>query len=171
MKDETLEIEKTAEELQAEREQAYADLTEWNVQSEQLKELKASEMKLRNKVVQYFFPDGLKEGINKAKLPEGWLLGATGSINRKIDVTVQYQVLDEIAKEFEIDAGEMIKYKPELDLPAYRELQKDIGVLAGKPLERAQGILKLINSMLIITDGSPQLELIPPKKPKVKVIE
>ena len=177
--DQTLAAEKTPEQLEAARVQAEADLALWYQQSVQLKALKESEMELRNKVVQYYFPLGLKEGTNKADLPEGWKLDVKGTINRKVDEAVISAVMSEMADKFQIDAGEFIKYKPELDLPAYRQLVDNV-VIFGDPVqgeaqerakarEQAKLILATFEQLLIITDGSPQVSLVAPKKPKAKV--
>lgn len=169
MEDATLKVEKTEEQLAAEKKQAEADLAEWYRQAVQLKTLKESEMALRNKVVQYYFPNGLKEGTNKADLPEAWQIKVTGCINRKIDETVKDAVMSEMAEKFQIDAGEFVKYKPELDLPAYRQLVTNVVNATGDRVEHHKAILATFEQMLIITDGSPQVELVAPKKPKAKV--
>lgn len=167
--DATIAIKKTPEQLEAERVQAYADMREWIVKAYELKKIKDREMELRNKVVQYFFPEGLKEGSNNADLPDGWKLTVTGVINRKVDVTVQQAVQKELAERFEIDSGEWIKYKPELDIPSYRVLQKAVAESSGETQKEAKEILVTFEQMLIITQGSPQVELKAPKKPKAKV--
>lgn len=167
--DTTLAIVKTPEQLEAEKVQAYADMREWIIQADVLKKAKEKEMELRNKVVAYFFPAGLKEGANNVDLPEGWKLSVTGVINRKIDVTVEAAVKKEMAEKFQIDAGEFIKYKPELDLPGYRGLQKAVAASSGESQEEAKAILSTFEQMLIISDGSPQVELKQPKKATKKV--
>ena len=168
--DQTLAVELTPEQKQAQLEAYYAKLGAWAEKSEQLKALKEAEMELRNDIVQFFFPNGLKEGTNEAELPEGWELNVKGSINRKIDVAVVNQVKQEAAEKYEIDFGEAIKYKPELDLPMYRELQKQVELQPeGEKRDRAKAILALFDSLLIISDGSPQVELKAPKRPKAKV--
>lgn len=168
--DTTLTIVKTPEQLEAEKKQAYADLREWIVQADILKKAKDKEMELRNKVVTYFFPDGLREGANNMDLPDGWKLSVTGTINRKIDVAVEQAVRKEIAEKFHLDAGEWIKYKPELDVPAYRLLQKAVAGSSGEAQAEAKAILSTFEQMLIITDGSPQVELKQPKKPAAKKV-
>lgn len=167
--DTTLAIVKTPEQLEAEKVQAYANMREWIVQADILAKAKTKEMELRNKVVAYFFPEGLKEGVNNCDLPEGWKLTVEGKVNRKVDITVQQAVQAELAEKFKIDSGELIKYKPEIDLPAYRQLQKNVTATSGEAQERAKLILKTFEQMLIVTDGSPQVELKQPKKPKAKV--
>lgn len=167
--DTTLAVVKTAEQLEAEKKQAYADMREWIIQADILAKAKEKEMDLRNKVVAYFFPAGLREGSQTADLPDGWKLTVEGKINRKVDETVKNAVQAELAEKFGVDAGEYIRYKPELDTKAYRELQKAVNSSSGEAQERAKMILKTFEQLLIITDGSPQVELKEPKKPKAKV--
>lgn len=167
--DETLVVELTPEQKEAARIKAEATVALWFDKAEKLAVLKAEEMDLRNQVVRYYFPKGLKEGTNKADLPEGWGMTVTGVVNRKIDVAVEAAVKAEMKEKYEIDAGEFIKYKPELDLPAYRELEKHAVDATGERVERAQGVLKCLQQLLIVTDGSPQVKLTEPKKPKAKV--
>ncbi len=177
--DATLKVELTEEQKAAAAAQALVDVKEWYDQAAKLAALKDSEMALRNKVVQYYFPNGLKEGTNKAELPEACSLTVTGTINRKVDVAAQQAVAAELKEKFEIDAGELLKYKPEIDLPAYRKLVEDVAIYGepvpgeaperGQKREVARAILKTFEQMLIISDGSPQVKLNLPKKPKAKV--
>lgn len=168
MTDETLVVEKTPEELEAARVQAEADVAEWYDQSNKLKDLKESEMELRNKVVQYYFPNGLKEGTNKADVREGWSLNVKGVINRKVDVVAEAAVREAL-KEFEVDLGDYLKYKPELALTEYRDLVKAVENSSGETKEKNTKVLELVHQLIIVTDGSPGVELIAPKKPKAKV--
>ena len=167
--DSTLAVVKTPDQLKKEKVQAYADMREWIIQANILKNAKEKEMELRNKVVAYFFPAGLREGSQTVDLPEGWKLTVEGKINRKIDETVKAAVHQELVEKFQVDSGELIKYKPEIDLPAYRQLQKNVAGSSGDAQERAKMILKTFEQMLIVSDGSPQVELKQPKKPKAKV--
>lgn len=145
-------------------------LGQWYHLQGQLSEVKAKEMELRNKIVQAYFPDGLKEGVNSRDMPEGWVLKATGSVNRKIEQASILAVSEELKEHYGIDAGEYIKYKPELDLPAYRGMVKAVDSSSGKTQEVNKKILKTFEQLLIISDGSPQVELVKPKRPKAKVV-
>jgi len=167
--DETLKVELTPEEKEEARVKAEATVAEWFDAAAKLAVLKEQEMNLRNEVVRYYFPNGLKEGTNKADLPEGWGMTVTGVINRKIDVAVKDAVHAQLVEEFQFDSGEAIKYKPELDVPVYRLMQKAVIETTGDNQEKARRFLKLFESMLIVTDGSPQVKLTEPKKPKAKV--
>lgn len=169
MSDATLKVELTAEQKAAAQAKAMETIAQWFDASERLKALKDAESDLRAQVVSYWFPDGLKEGTNKCDMPEGWKLDVKGSINRKIDVAAQSAVQEMLKEQFQIDAGELVKYKPELDLPAYRQLQKSAADATGERKVVAEKILKTFEQMLIITPGSPQVSLVAPKKPKAKV--
>ncbi len=168
MTDVTLEVEKTPEELEAARIQAEADVAEWFRQSEQLRTLKETEMELRNKVVQYYFPNGLKEGTNKTEVREGWTLNVKGVVNRKVDVAAESAVREAL-KELEVDLGDFLRYKPELAITEYRTLCESVEKSSGAEQERNKKIKELVHQLLIVTDGSPGVELVPPKKPKAKV--
>ncbi len=168
MTDQTLVVVKMPEELEAAQAKAYADLASWCEKAALLKVLRTEEMELRNKTVQYFFPSGLKEGVNDCEMPEGWKLKVTGKINRKIDAATISAVTLEL-EALGVDAAEFIKYKPELSIPDYRGLIEAVNSTSGKSQEKNKKILATFDQMLIITDGSPEVELIQPKKPKAKV--
>lgn len=180
MSDATLVVELTPEQQEAARKQGEQDLANWYQKSQQLAQLKEEEANLRLKVVKYYFPNGLKEGTQKADLPEGWKLSVVGSINRKIDVEAQPAISAELKEKYDVDLGDFIKYKPELDLPSYRELVtvvnhfKDIPDTAPQETRdekaKREGILSLVHQAMIVSDGSPQVQLVAPKKAKVKTV-
>lgn len=168
MSDPTLVQPKTAEQLVAEKAQAEKNIAEWYQVAAKAKELKDRELELRNAIVQYYFPNGLKEGVNKCDMPEGWEMKATGKINRKVDPAMIVSVTQELAT-FEVEASDFIKYQPELDLKPYRELIAAVTHSSGETLDKNKKILAVVDQLLIISDGTPALELVEPKKPKAKV--
>lgn len=175
MTDQTLVVEKTAEQLAEEKAQAFANLALWYQKSATLKALRDEEMELRNKVTQYFFPDGLSEGVNDCEMPEGWKLKVTGVINRKVNVETIPAITAEFAEaqkhlpeEEQVDISEFIKYKPEIAISSYKGLIKNVQLTSGQTQEHFKKLLTIFDQVLTITDGSPQVELIEPKKPKAK---
>lgn len=143
---------------------------EWYRLAQQAGEIKTAEMDLRKELVAHYFPKGLKEGTNEADLPEGWVIKAKGTVNRKIDEPAKDAIAKELAEKYKVDLGDFIKYKPDLDLPVYRELIKLAQMSPEGSKERADrmAIVNLINQALIITDGSPGLEVVKPKKAKTE---
>ncbi len=175
MTDQTLEVVKTPEQLVEEKKQAFADLASWYQKSAALKDLRAEEMELRNKVIQYFFPNGLKEGTNDCEMPEGWKLKVTGVITRKVNVETipaitqeLMQAQEHLPEEEQVDISEFIKYKPELSITPYRKLIESIKITSGATQDHYKKLLSIFDQVLTITDGSPQVELTEPKKPKAK---
>lgn len=165
MQDETLAVELTPEQVAAKQAEMDKKFGEWYLLKEELDAKKEREMELRNEIVRFYFPAGLKEGINKADLPAGWRLDATGVVNRKIDVTVQVAVQQELAEKFHFDSGEYIKYEPKLSVSDYRKIQ-EAAAIATDPNAPAKQLLSIFDQMLIVTDGSPQVKVVPPKKKK-----
>lgn len=113
----------------------------------------AAEKALRAELVALAFPDGLKEGAkNKADLPESWQLSVTGVVNRTVDEAALGDALALIEEKTgtKIDPADLIRYKPELKVSAYKELGDDVK--------------KLFDNALVIKDGSPQVEVKLPKR-------
>lgn len=176
MSDLTLKVQKTAEQLAEEKAQAMQDLANWYDCQAKLEKLKADELAYRNKVVQYFFPDGLKEGVNKCDMPEGWELKVTGKINRK----VQPELIATVTKELEdlqkrvpedqrLTVSDLVRYKPELSLTDYKKLIEQVKSSSGDTQYFYHQLLSTFDQLLVMTDGTPSVELLQPKKPKVKV--
>ncbi len=119
----------------------------WNIQ-EQLGKLKSQEALLRTRIFAHFFKDP-REGTNKVPLSDGWQLNATHVINRSIDRAA----LATLMKEFEeanIPVAELIEYKPDLKIGAYRQLTEE---------QR-----KKFDNALVIRPGTPQMKIELPKR-------
>ncbi len=113
----------------------------------------AAEKALRAELVALAFPNGLSEGAkNKADLPESWQLSVTGVVNRTVDEAALGATLELIKEKtgVVIDPADLIRYKPELKVSAYKELGEDVK--------------KLFDNALVIKDGSPQVEVKLPKR-------
>lgn len=177
MSDQTLAVEKTPEQLAQEKAQVMKDLATWYDCQAKLEKLKADELTYRNKVVQYFFPDGLKEGVQDVDMPEGWKLKVTGKINRKVQpelIAMVTQELDKVQEsvpaEERLQCADLIRYKPELSVTEYKKLVEQVKTSSGGTQEFFKTLLTTFDQVLVTSDGTPSVELIQPKKPKVKVV-
>ncbi len=139
------------------------DLKQWYSLHEQLGKLKSAESLLRNRIFKGMFPDP-KEGTNNRPLEDG--TGAVLKAQHVISRTVDVGTLDAL-KKAQADAlaagpeappsnapklpfDELVKWKPELSISKYRELTKE---------ERMY-----FDQCLVIKPGSPQLEIVIPKR-------
>lgn len=130
------------------------DINEWYRLQEQLKRIKASESLLRGKIYKALFPNP-EEGTNTIPLAEGWVMKAKRTIQRDIDMAAltinasipEGETHSRLTK-LGISPEQLVKWKPELVLKAYRNLtneQKEV-----------------FNECLVIKDGSPSLEIVLP---------
>lgn len=126
------------------------DLADWFTQKVQLAKLRVSEMLLRKKIFNGYFPTP-KEGANNHTLPDNYILKATHVVDRKIDEPMLVALWDDLVAEG-INMNALIVKKPELVMKAYRELTEE---------QR-----KKFDQVLIIKDGSPSLEIVPPSTKK-----
>lgn len=130
------------------------DLAEWYKLTVDLAALKAKEALLRPRIYRHFFPNPV-EGTNTFVLPDKYQLKAVRKIDRKVDEASMFafkapQPEKNISKfeEAEINADELFKTKFELVTSSYRKLSDE---------QR-----KIVDQVLIIKDGSPQLDITPP---------
>ena len=124
-----------------------ADLKKWSDMAEELKQLKAKEAALRLKLFKSVFVEP-KEGTNKFNLAAGYILKATLPINRKVDI-VAFEAMKDQLIAAHIKADKLVTFKPELSVSQYRALDEEE--------------LKLVDQFLIISEGSPQMEIVLPK--------
>lgn len=124
------------------------DLNVWFTMTQQLDKLKLAEMELRKRIFATYFKSPI-EGTNKVPLTEGWVLKCDHKINRTVDIASLTNAVAMFA-ESGIDTASLIKYKPELILPEYRKLDDDTR--------------KVFDQVLVIKEGSPQLDIIKPKR-------
>jgi hypothetical protein len=145
-----------------------SDVAEWFKLTEQLAKLKSKEALLRPRIYKTFFANP-QEGTNTYVLPDKYQLKAIRKIDRKVDEPVMFafrapDVVDGVtqnASKFEkhgIKADELFKTKYELVTSEYRKYQK----AAETGDEAAIEALKVIDQVLIIKDGMPQLDIAPP---------
>lgn len=123
---------------------------DWFNASELLSTAKANELRLRNELVATFFPDGLQKGINKFPMDDGFVMKATGVFNYKVDEAAAPAVIKTIKERFKFDAKDCIRTKLELAQGEYNKLPDDVK--------------KVFDEALTITPGTPQLEIVKPKR-------
>lgn len=139
-------------------------LAEWYEVQQELSRLKQKESLMRSRIYKFFFKEP-KEGTNKVPLNDG--TGAELKAQRVIDRKVDPGTLDALREAQRVNWGEghqpgtlpnvpklaldkLVKWKPELSVKDYRELSEE---------ERIY-----FDQCLIIKDGSPQLEIVIPKR-------
>ena len=124
----------------------------WAAKAAALIDLKAAEMELRKKLFKFAFPTP-KENTNTFELGGGWSMKAVHKINRKIDEAALPAITAKL-KEMGVSTDALVKWNPELQTANYRLL--------------AENTRLVFEEALIVTEGSPSLELVPPKTPKGK---
>ena len=126
------------------------DLTTWSDMVVQLNALKSSEMLLRLKIFKGMFPDP-KEGTNTVPLQAGWVLKAGYPITRKPILDLLVARAAEL-REAGIVVEDVIRHKPELVVTEYKKLTEE---------QR-----HIMDQILEIKPGSPQMEIVLPKRAK-----
>jgi hypothetical protein len=143
------------------------ELAQWYELRETLAKVKQAEALLRARIYRHYFKDP-KEGTNSVDIDDG--TGAVLKAQRVIDRKVDVGAFDALRKTQNEQWGderisgavpgvpllkldELVKWKPEVSITEYRKLTDN---------ERAY-----FEQCLIIKDGSPQLEVVIPKRAKV----
>lgn len=124
------------------------DLNSWFAACQALEAAKAAEIVLRRKIAAFFFRDP-KEGTNKVPLADGWVIKMQHVVNRTVDVAALTNLGDEFAKAG-LRTDVLLKYKPEVQIANYRTLTDE---------QR-----NLFDQALTIKPGTPQLEIVKPKR-------
>lgn len=136
------------------------DVAAWFKVKKELDDLKTKEMLMRQRIFKAFFP-APKEGTNTVVLPDTYQLKGVHVINRKIleegmqALCYRPQISEGVfglskLEEAGVSPQAIIKWKPELAISVYRELTEE---------QR-----HLVDQMLLIDAGSPQLKIEPPAK-------
>lgn len=125
-----------------------ADVDHWFDLNTKISKMKTEEMELRKKICSAVFPNP-KEGTNKHNLPDGWVMKMQHVVNRKVDEAVLAANKERFLKAG-IPVDQIIRWKPDLKVGDFKKLDEAKQVLLGEAL--------------IITDGSPQLEIVLPKR-------
>jgi hypothetical protein len=127
-----------------------ADIEQWYKLKAELGRVKSAEALLRMKIFKGYFPEPV-EGTNRATLGGGYDLKATHAINREVDPGTVTTMADAFRAAGMV-MEDLVRWKPELSVTAYRKLNADQ--------------TKLFDQCLIIKPGSPQLEVVKEKGAK-----
>lgn len=132
------------------QQQVLADLAEWYRTKDELTAIKAKESALRTKIFTTCFPTPVEGAKNIYGLPDGYVLKATHVINRSIDEAAFQAIRQPYFEKFGQSADRMVKTKMELKSGEYKAQTEE---------EKA-----LFDEAVTAKPGSPQLEIIAPKK-------
>lgn len=141
-----------------------AQLTRWRELTAQLETIQNEEKQLRTALVTSSFDGTKTEGAETIDIGWGWKLRATKVINYSAtnESSQTEQLLNAVGAIDPGIASGLVKWKPELSTPVYRNLLE----LAKTHPE----LNPLIAAATTIKPGMPQLEMIPPK-PETAPIE
>jgi hypothetical protein len=130
-----------------------AQISDWWKLVLELKTLKSKEALARKFVFENCFKEGTykPEGTNKFQLPEHYELKAVTSLNRSIQIEVARAIAPDLAK-LGVMVDDLIRWKPEVDITAYRQLNDEQRNMFDRCLE--------------IKPGTPQMEIALPAKYK-----
>jgi hypothetical protein len=118
-----------------------------------MKPLAAAEKLLRMRCFKGFFPEP-KEGTNSYALSGGYVLKATYKVKRDVDDVLLANGL-QVLREAQIATDSLFRYKPALEVKAYR----------GYTAEQ----IHLIDQFLIIKPETPEMEIVLPAKEKERI--
>lgn len=140
----------------------YDLITRWNNAKTALEAAKETELKLRKEVVDFSFDQSNNKGTETIELENGWKAKAVKKLNfgwiKDGDKVNKHKIDDALdAIERSDPAGQLIaerlvKWTPELSQTEYKKL----------PLKMKE----IIDAVIVTSEGTPTLELIPPKAPK-----
>lgn len=136
-------------------------LQEWESSKVALEIAKERESNLRAAVFEINFPNP-EEGTQRVELGNGYSLKAVVSYrydlsNKDGKAEAALDRMAAISDEAAFIADRLIKWKPELSIKEYRPLTEP------NASEDQKKLLALLQSILTITPGSPQVTLEPPK--------
>ncbi|MCP3685780.1 MAG: hypothetical protein GY861_24290 [bacterium] len=118
------------------------EIEEWLEAEAKLKEAKAEEIRLRNKICSFILQDTLKGSV-KMKL-FAWNLTATAKVNKTLDAELLQAITPDLTQE-ERDA---IKWSPKIVAKAFKLLGEDTK----------------LNEVITEKPGTPSLKAVPLKK-------
>lgn len=151
----------TDAEFEAERDRLLLD---WEEQKKALEVAKEREMSARKLVVDFAFDPNKVSGTERIDLGNGYQAKAVKKINYgfvknadgKLDKRAIDRALEKIEKVGgavgELIAERLVKWTPDLSLTEYNQLDDKFK--------------KIIDEVIVTTDGAPTLEIIAPKAPK-----
>lgn len=131
------------------------DLEEWFLMGKELKKLRASEILLRKRIFNFYFPEP-DEGVNKHELDGGYVLKGTYKLTRSVDIGAFDALKEKLEKEG-VSVDRLVKFKPSLVAKEFNKLEGDK--------------LNLFSQTLLIKPGSPTLEIVKPKRETAKPLD
>ena len=123
-------------------------LHRWYELNTQLAQLREEEMNLRKAIFDTYFQEA-KEGVNNHTLPDGFVLKGKRVVNRTIDKGALNASIEGF-RVMGILVDEVVDWKPSLKVSAYRKL--------------TPGQQKVFDTVLVVKDGTPGLEIVPGAK-------
>lgn len=137
----------------------------WSDKKAAIEKVKAEEMDLRKYIVGREFPKP-NEGTNRKELGGGYDLKAVVKYNYNLaDNDTVESTLDKLSAMGPAGsaiADRLVSWKPSFLKTEYRKLQED----KEKGSQFAATALNVINEMLTIVEGAPELEIVEPKGKK-----
>lgn len=124
------------------------EISEWYTLNAQLSALKEREMFLRKKICSAKFTQP-REGTNNLPIENGYVMKMVHVVNRKLDIG-QFELFRDTFESQKIPVNDIIENKPQLVVAQYKALTEE---------QR-----RLFDNCLTITDGSPQLSIVMPKR-------
>lgn len=138
-------------------------LSQWEEAKLALERAKAVEMDLRKQIVDVAFDPSKKAGTERVELHNGFELKSVKKQNygfvKRSDGKLDKGAVDSALSAIEATspagayiAENLVKWEPTLSLTEYKKLDE--------PLR------KIIDAVIVVTDGAPTLEIVPPKGQK-----
>lgn len=139
-------------------------LTAWENSKVALERAKVAEMNLRKQIVAFSFDPNKKSGTERIELANGYELKAVKKLNygfiknsdgkrvNKLAIDAALTAIEKIDPVGALIAERLVKWDPTLSLTEYNQLS---------PQMKAE-----IDKVIVVTDGAPSLEIVPPKGTK-----
>jgi len=136
-------------------------LQAWTAAKKKLEEAKHEESLARREAIEYSFKhdfNNAEDGSASATidLANGWRARAVKNINygwikngKQLDTDAVMEALGEISALDDKAAIDLVRWKPELSMRIYKELDNNLK--------------SIIDKVIVTTDATPTLEIIPPK--------
>jgi hypothetical protein len=133
-----------------------------------LETAKSDEMEIRKTAVKIYVPKP-SEGMNTVELGNGFKLKAQVSYNYNLDpdnakVEAALDAIAALGNEGPFIAERLVKWTPDFLLTEYRLLQDDVQNKDSARHEFSKKVLKILESVLTLTDAAPKLEIKEAKK-------
>lgn len=139
-------------------------LTAWENSKAALERAKAAEMDLRKQIVAFSFDPNKKSGTERIDLANGYELKSVKKLNygfiktndgkkvNKLAIDAALTTIEKLDPAGALIAERLVKWDPTLSLTEYNQLS---------PQMKAE-----IDKVIVVTDGAPSLEIVPPKGTK-----